>query len=133
MARDYALIDLLRRPGVRYADLMTLESAGPGVADPSVADQVETQAKYDGYIHRQRDEIAHLAQHETQRLPEAIDYRGVHGLSIEVQEKLSQSRPETLGQAMRVPGVTPAAISLLMVHLRRFRDSPDLETGQNVR
>jgi len=97
-----------------------------------VAEQVEIQAKYHGYIERQHEEIARLAQHETQRLPDTLDYRVVPGLSIEVQQKLSELRPETLGQAMRIPGMTPAAVSLLMVHLRRFRGSPQSAPVRNV-
>ena len=84
-----------------------------------VTEQVEVQAKYHGYIERQQDEIARLARHEENKLPASLDYRSIRGLSFEVQQKLSEVRPETLGQAMRVPGVTPAAISLLLVHLRR--------------
>ncbi len=117
--REYTLQDLLRRPGVSYAELMTLPGAGPAVADPLVAEQVETQCKYQGYIERQRDEITRQEAHEMTRLPADLDYRRVHGLSIEVQQKLNQHRPETLGQAARISGVTPAAISLLLVHLKR--------------
>ena len=117
--REYTLLDLLRRPNVNYASLMTLPDVGPAVADPKVAEQVEIQCKYQGYITRQQDEITRQAAYETTRLPADLDYRGVHGLSIEVQQKLNQHRPETLGQAARMSGVTPAAISLLLVHLKR--------------
>ncbi len=117
--REYTLQDLLRRPGVSYAELMTLPGAGPAVADPLVAEQVETQCKYQGYIERQQDEITRQEAYEMTRLPADLDYRRVHGLSIEVQQKLNQHRPETLGQAARISGVTPAAISLLLVHLKR--------------
>ena len=117
--REYTLQDLLRRPGVTYTELMTLPGAGPAVADPLVAEQVEIQCKYQGYIERQQDEITRQEAYETMRLPAAIDYRRVRGLSIEVQQKLNQHRPETLGQAARISGVTPAAISLLLVHLKR--------------
>lgn len=117
--REYTLLDLLRRPSVNYASLMTLPDVGPAVADPKVAEQVEIQCKYQGYITRQQDEITRQAAYETTRLPADLDYRGVHGLSIEVQQKLNQHRPETLGQAARMSGVTPAAISLLLVHLKR--------------
>ena len=119
LERDYVLQDLLRRPGVSYSKLMTLPGAGPAVADPLVAEQVEIQCKYQGYIERQQEEVARRAAHETTLLPEALDYRHVRGLSVEVQQKLNQHRPETLGQAARISGVTPAAISLLMVHLKR--------------
>ncbi|MBI4189093.1 MAG: tRNA uridine-5-carboxymethylaminomethyl(34) synthesis enzyme MnmG [Betaproteobacteria bacterium] len=117
--REYTLQDLLRRPGVSYAGLMTLPGAGPAVADPLVTEQVEIQCKYQGYIERQQDEITRQEAYETTRLPADLDYRRVHGLSIEVQQKLNQHRPETLGQAARVSGITPAAISLLLVHLKR--------------
>jgi len=117
--REYTLLDLLRRPNVSYASLMTLPDVGPAVPDPKVAEQVEIQCKYQGYITRQQDEITRQTAYETTRLPADLDYRGVHGLSIEVQQKLNQHRPETLGQAARMSGVTPAAISLLLVHLKR--------------
>lgn len=117
--REYTLADLLKRPDVTYASLMTLDGAGPGVDDAAVAEQVEVQAKYAGYIARQRDEVARLEAHESTPLPPDLDYRAVRGLSVEVQQKLAQHRPETIGQASRIQGVTPAAISLLLVHLKR--------------
>jgi tRNA uridine 5-carboxymethylaminomethyl modification enzyme len=117
--REYALTDLLRRPGVGYAQLMTLPGAGEPVADAAVAEQVEIATKYEGYIDRQKDEIARHLAHEETRLPAELDYRAVRGLSVEVQQKLAHHRPETLGQAARISGVTPAAISLLLVHLKR--------------
>ncbi len=121
--REYSLLELLRRPDVNYASLLTLPGAGAGVADEKVAEQVETQAKYHGYIERQRDEIGRNEQYETLGLPEGMDYREVRGLSIEVQQKLNQHKPETVGQAARISGITPAAISLLLVHIKRgFRD-----------
>jgi len=119
--REYCLVDLLRRPDVSYASLMTLPGAGPGVSDSQVADQVEIQAKYQGYIARQQDEVARTEQYEAMALPAEFDYRSVRGLSMEVQQKLSQHRPETVGQASRVSGVTPAAISLLLVYLKKSR------------
>lgn len=117
--REYALHELLRRPDVNYTSLMSLPGAGIGVDDPKVAEQVETQAKYHGYIERQRDEINRNEQYETLGLPKGLDYRVVRGLSIEVQQKLNKHQPETIGQAARIAGVTPAAISLLLVHLKR--------------
>src|SRR5450759_3323821 len=117
--REYTLQDLLRRPGVSYAALMTLPGAGPAVDDPLVAEQVEIQCKYQGYIERQQDEVTRQEAYEATRLPADLDYRRVRGLSIEAQQKLNQHRPETLGQAARISGVTPAAISLLLVHLKR--------------
>jgi tRNA uridine 5-carboxymethylaminomethyl modification enzyme len=106
--------DVLRRPEVQFADV----SPDSGT-EPSVAEQVEIQAKYEGYIERQRDEVARRAAAESQALPAELDYRDVRGLSAEVQQKLNHHRPETLGQAARISGITPAAISLLMVHLKR--------------
>jgi len=117
--REYSLHDLLRRPEVDYARLMTLPQAGLGTADAQVAEQVEIQAKYQGYIERQHAEIEQRAQQEALRLPADLDYTQVRGLSIEVQQKLNRAKPETLGQASRVSGVTPAAISVLLVHLKR--------------
>jgi tRNA uridine 5-carboxymethylaminomethyl modification enzyme len=120
--RDYALDDLLRRPGVTYAALMTLPGAGPGLEDAKAAEQVEIQTKYQGYIARQREEVERGELYESARLPHDIDYRCVRGLSVEVQQKLNQHRPETLGQAARISGVTPAAVSVLLVHLKRGFD-----------
>ena len=117
--RERALFDLLKRPDVTYAELMTLPGAGPAVDDAAVAEQVEIQAKYAGYIARQQDEVARNEEHESLALPADLDYRSVRGLSFEVQQKLNQHRPETVGQASRISGVTPAAISLLLVHLKR--------------
>jgi tRNA uridine 5-carboxymethylaminomethyl modification enzyme len=121
--REYALTDLLRRPDVSYASLLSLPGAGEPVSDPVVAEQVEIQVKYDGYIARQQDEVQRRAQYEATALPRDLDYRSVRGLSKEVQQKLNQHRPETIGQAARISGLTPAAISLLLVHLKRgFED-----------
>jgi len=117
--REYALYELLRRPDVSYAALMSLPGAGEAVMDEKVSEQVEIQAKYHGYIERQHEEIARNEYHENMALPAILDYRQVHGLSIEVQQKLNQHMPETMGQAARISGITPAAISLLLVHLKR--------------
>jgi len=123
LEREYTLHDLLRRPDVSYRSLLTLPGAGVGVENEKIAEQVETQAKYHGYIERQRDEIDRNEQYEALGLPVTMDYRDVRGLSKEVQQKLNQHKPENLGQAARISGVTPAAISLLLVHLKRgFRD-----------
>jgi tRNA uridine 5-carboxymethylaminomethyl modification enzyme len=119
MEREYRLFDLLRRPEVSYASLLTLPGAGEGVTTVAVIEQVEIQAKYQGYIERQKDEVEKSLAQETLSLPPDLDYAEVHGLSIEVRQRLAQARPETLGQASRVQGVTPAAISLLLVHLKR--------------
>ena len=117
--REHSLSDLLSRPGVTYHGLMSLPGAGPAVDQADVAEQVEVQAKYQGYIDRQRDEVARSQAYEDVGLPAEIDYAQVRGLSIEVRQKLAAHRPETIGQASRISGVTPAAISLLLVHLKR--------------
>jgi tRNA uridine 5-carboxymethylaminomethyl modification enzyme len=106
--------ELLRRPEMHYYDIVQ-----DAVPDPAVAEQVEIQAKYEGYIERQRDEVARRSEFESRPLPMDLDYRNVRGLSAEVQQKLNRHRPETVGQAARISGVTPAAISLLLVHLKR--------------
>ena len=117
--REYSLFDLLRRPEVDYAGLMTLPHAGPGLADEEAREQVEIAAKYAGYVTRQRDEIERQRALEDQPLPLDFDYLALSSLSIEARQKLNQAKPATLGQAARVPGVTPAAISVLMVYLKR--------------
>ena len=121
LTRDATLAELLVRPEVNYAALMRLPGAGAAVADREVAQQVEIQAKYAGYIARSRDEIEQQRRHEEAKLPEDLDYHNVHGLSVEVRQKLVAHRPGTLGQAARMPGITPAAISLLLIHLKRKR------------
>jgi len=122
--REYTLTDLLSRPGVTYQSLMSLPGAGVGVDEPEVAEQVEIQAKYQGYIDRQRDEVARSDAYEGTRLALDFDYGQVRGLSNEVRQKLADHRPETIGQASRISGVTPAAISLLLVHLKRGAAGP---------
>jgi tRNA uridine 5-carboxymethylaminomethyl modification enzyme len=117
--REYSLFDLLRRPQVAYADLVSLPNAGPGIADQEAAEQVEIEAKYAGYVTRQLDEIERQRGQEHQALPLDFDYMSLSSLSIEVRQKLNQAKPATLGQASRVAGVTPAAISVLMVYLKR--------------
>jgi tRNA uridine 5-carboxymethylaminomethyl modification enzyme len=117
--REYSLIELLRRPGVSYAALATLPAAGPPVTDAEVAEQVEIATKYEGYIERQQSEVARHRAQEELCLPADLDYARVRGFSAEVQQKLSRHRPETIGQAARISGVTPAAIALLLVHLKR--------------
>ena len=119
LERDQSFASLLRRPEVSYRSLMTLPNAGGGVSDEAVGEQVEIQAKYVGYIERQKDEVARRARQEDLQLPADLDYRTVRGLSKEVQQKLERSRPQTVGQAGRISGVTPAAIALLLVHLKR--------------
>ncbi|MCO6412995.1 MAG: tRNA uridine-5-carboxymethylaminomethyl(34) synthesis enzyme MnmG [Thiogranum sp.] len=119
LASEQRVADLLRRPTLDYAGLMRLESIGPGVGDAKIAEQVEIQARYHGYIERQHDEIERQRRNEHKQLPVSLDYHQVKGLSAEVREKLIKVRPETIGQAARIPGVTPAAVSLLLVHLKK--------------
>ncbi len=124
--REYKLSELLRRPNVRYFDLMALDKAGSGVSDECVAAQIEIQAKYSGYIERQQAEIERQHRYEALRIPVDFEYEKVSGLSIEVQQKLGNTRPVTVGQASRVSGVTPAAISLLIVYLKKRARSKSL-------
>ena len=148
--REYPLFELLRRPGVAYEALLSLEggrwrpsSAVDATDDPrpvvsretlgadyeAVVEQLEIAAQYAGYIERQRDEVERSAAYENLRLPTDLDYHQVTALSIEVRQKLSKQRPETLGQAARISGVTPAAISLLLIHLKRSRSRDFAATG----
>jgi tRNA uridine 5-carboxymethylaminomethyl modification enzyme len=114
---------------VGYRELLSLRDAGgrafgdPASDDPVVAEQVEIAVKYAGYIARQEEEVSRHEAHETTRIPVDLDYDQVRGLSIEVRQKLARQRPETVGQASRISGVTPAAISLLLVHLKRISKS----------
>ena len=114
ISRDYSLMDLLKRPGVRYQHCVN----DTGI-DPRVAEQLEIAAKYSGYIERQREEIEKTRQYESAALPSDFDYSTVQGLSNELKQKLSDTRPETLARAMRIPGITPAAISLLLITLKK--------------
>ena len=127
---EYSLADLLRRPQVAYADLMGLDGgrfmsadilALDDVSRETVIEQIDIAAKYAGYINRQNDEVERAAHYENMALPADLDYLSIGALSVEVRQKLDKHRPETLGQASRISGVTPAAISLLLVHLRRAR------------
>lgn len=123
--RHPSLLDLLRRPDVEYDALMALQDtqgvllAGPGLGDPVQAEQVGIQVKYAGYVDRQRDEIERQKAQADQEIPDDFDYAGVAGLSNEVRQRLEASRPLTIGQAARISGITPAAVSLLLVHLKR--------------
>jgi tRNA uridine 5-carboxymethylaminomethyl modification enzyme len=134
--REYNLADLLRRPDVSYQALTSMDDAkyrNQELADAlagdevsrettrAVIEQIEIAAKYSGYIDRQRDEVERAAHYENLKLPEDLDYNAVTALSFEVRQRLSRQRPETLGQASRLSGVTPAAISLLLIHLKRSR------------
>jgi len=119
LTREYQLIELLRRPEITYTHLATIPELGPYVTDPFVAEQIEIQIKYAGYIDRQEEEIEKQLKHETLKLPDHLDFNNVIGLSNEVRQKLNNVRPATLGMASRIPGMTPAAISLLLVHLKK--------------
>ena len=116
---EYSLFELLRRPEVSYASLMTLSGAGTALSDPLVVEQLEISAKYQGYIDRQAEEVARSTTYERTILPADLDYGTVAGISNEVRQKLAQHRPQTIGQASRIQGITPAAISLLLIHLKR--------------
>lgn len=121
LRKEQSLADLLRRPEMDYATLMRLPGAGPGVADPQVVEQIEIDARYSGYLVRQQEEIERTARHGDAELPADFDYGSVPGLSREIVTKLSAHRPHTLGQAARISGVTPAALSLLLVYVKRHR------------
>ncbi|MGY1489141.1 tRNA uridine-5-carboxymethylaminomethyl(34) synthesis enzyme MnmG [Methylobacillus pratensis] len=130
LEREYSMFELLRRPEVSYEALLTLPQAGEGETDPQVRQQLEIAAKYQGYIDRQAEEIERLKDSEHYKLPLDMDYSEVHGLSIEVQQKLNKQKPETIGQAGRISGVTPAAVSLLLVHLKRKSRKTSNTAGQ---
>lgn len=125
LEHEYALVDLLRRPQVTYSELMTLQGkdgqnvAGPGVVEEAIKEQIDIHVKYAGYIDRQAKEVKRHAHFENLPMPSNLDYHEVTGLSIEVKQKLNKQKPETLGQCSRISGVTPAAISLLLVHLKK--------------
>ena len=123
VSRETNVLDLIKRPELDYAQLMQVPSLGPGVVDPKVAEQVEISVKYSGYLDRQREEIDRQQRNEDTAIPTGFDYAGVRGLSFEVLQKLERVQPQTVGQAQRIPGMTPAAISLLLVHLTRVRRS----------
>ncbi len=126
---EYNLFDLLRRPNVSYQALMAMDGARHASTDVSretlgdlsvpVIEQVEIAAKYSGYIDRQKSEVERAAYYENLRLPENLDYMQVSALSIEARQKLAKHRPETLGQASRISGITPASVSLLLIHLKK--------------
>jgi tRNA uridine 5-carboxymethylaminomethyl modification enzyme len=119
LEHEYSLFELLRRPEVSYEQVLTLGELGLGEVEPAVREQVEIAAKYQGYIDRQIDEVARSRGQENTKLPNDLDYREIHGLPIEAQQKLNAHKPETIGQASRISGITPAAISLLLVYLKR--------------
>ncbi len=119
ISRENSLEDLIRRPETRYQDLMAIDGLGPAIADTQAAEQVEIQIKYAGYIERQLEDIAKKKRHEDTLIPQDFDFSQISGLSNEVVAKLSDARPETIGQASRMSGITPAAISLLLVYLKK--------------
>lgn len=119
MSKEASLEDLIRRPEVRYNDLMKIEGLGPAIADIQAAEQIEIQTKYAGYIDRQLDEIGKKKRNENTSIPVEFDYTQLSGLSNEVVAKLQDARPETIGKASRISGITPAAISLLLVYLKK--------------
>jgi tRNA uridine 5-carboxymethylaminomethyl modification enzyme len=121
VSKESRALDLLKRPELGYGQLIAVEGIGPGVDNQQVAQQVEIQVRYAGYLDRQAEEIARRMRNETSEIERNFDYSRVRGLSAEVAEKLAAIRPVTVGQAARIPGVTPAAISLLMVHLKKSR------------
>ena len=121
ISREANAIDLLRRPEIGYATLMQVPELGPAVSDANVAEQIEIETKYSGYLNRQREEIQRQQRNETTIIPVDFDYVPVNGLSAELRQKFERVRPQTVGQAQRIPGMTPAAISLLLVHLERQR------------
>ncbi len=121
LSRESSVLDLIRRPELDYARLSVVAGFGPAVADPKVAEQVEITAKYSGYLERQREEIDKQRRHEQTAIPADFEFTGLAGLSAELQGKLAHVRPETVGQAQRIPGMTPAAISLLLVQLGKRR------------
>ena len=123
LKKEASLIELLRRPEVTYESLLALPDTGDAVADPAVAEQIEIHAKYQGYIDRQNVEIEKQKRNEETALPESLDFKTVKGLSNEVVQKLTDHKPATIGQASRISGVTPAAISLLLVHLKKRRSA----------
>ena len=127
LEHEYSLFELLRRPEVSYDALLTLGVEGLGEFEPAVREQVEIAAKYQGYIDRQTDEVARSRGQENTKLPDDLDYRDIHGLPIEAQQKLNAQKPETIGQASRISGITPAAISLLLVYLKRKARSKQVE------
>jgi tRNA uridine 5-carboxymethylaminomethyl modification enzyme len=119
LEREYSGLDLLTRPQVTYDQLMQINKFAPGITDPKVAEQVEIQAKYQGYLTRQLKDIERQQRYEKAQIPDKLDYDQVTGLSNEVRQKLISIKPKTIAQAKRIPGITPAAISLLLIHLKK--------------
>jgi 16S rRNA (guanine(527)-N(7))-methyltransferase RsmG len=129
---EYSLFELLRRPNLDYAQVLALPGGGAGVADARVAEQVEIAAKYQGYIDRQNDEVEKHREQESLRLPADLDYTQLTALSMEVRQRLQKARPETLGQAARLQGITPAAISVLLIYAKRGFTPDELPPPQSL-
>jgi tRNA uridine 5-carboxymethylaminomethyl modification enzyme len=123
LRKESRALDLLKRPEISYADLMRVPGLGPGASDISVAGQVDVQVRYAGYVSRQALEVEKSQRNEHIKFPLEFDYTQVPGLSAELREKLENTRPQSIGQATRIPGMTPAAISLLLVYLKRGKNS----------
>jgi len=123
LSKEAKALDLLKRPEVSYSDLMTVAGLGPGSSDVKVAEQVDVQVRYAGYLIRQTEEVERNQRNERTVIPSGFDYARVQGLSSELREKLQKTLPESIGQASRIPGMTPAAISLLLVFLKRHREN----------
>ncbi len=121
LSKEAKALDLLKRPEISYSDLMKVAGLGPGSSDVKVAEQVDVQVRYAGYLTRQASEVERNQRNESTLIPSGFDYTRVQGLSAELAEKLQKTLPESIGQAARMPGMTPAAISLLLVYLKRHR------------
>lgn len=119
LSREYRALELLRRPELHYQNLMAIDGVGPGVDNSQASQQIEIQAKYAGYIERQTIEIERLLRYENIHIPKQFNYLSISGLSTEIRQKLAKQQPETLGIAARIPGVTPAAVSILLVYLKK--------------
>ena len=119
LSKESRALDLLRRPELDYARLVAVEGLGPGLRDARAAEQLEIEARYSGYLGRQQEDIERRRRHEDLPIPPTFDYGQASGLSTEIREKLERTRPDTVGQASRIPGMTPAAVSLLLVYLRK--------------
>jgi tRNA uridine 5-carboxymethylaminomethyl modification enzyme len=122
LSKESRALDLLKRPEIGYTDLMKINGLGPGVNDVKVAEQVDVQVRYAGYVTRQAAEVEKNQRNEHSKIPQGFDYSQVPGLSAELREKLQHTLPESIGQAARIPGMTPAAISLLLVFLKRGKN-----------
>ncbi len=119
ITRECNVLDLIKRPEITYASLMSVADLGPGVTDEKVAEQIEISVKYSGYLDRQREDIERQRRHEDTEIPNDFDYQSISGLGAEIESKLMKVKPQTIGQAQRIPGMTPAAISLLLVTLSK--------------